>query len=161
VDGDGLGNECDPDADNDGIPAVEEARLGTDPLNPDTDGDGYSDASEAKQGANPNDSTNVPAGTYAGGCAGQTILSSAAPTAPVPTSPFQSPIMYAVAALPVVTRRRWAFIGALLLAGSVQAAPLPEVEVPANIAVQPQRVSLSEDFAQLPPTHLERGVHFP
>ncbi len=39
TDGDGLGNFCDPDDDNDGLSDFDEFFAGTDPLNPDTDGD--------------------------------------------------------------------------------------------------------------------------
>jgi hypothetical protein len=46
VDGDGLKNRDDPDDDGDGIPDVEERRIGTDPLLADTDGDGVSDGFE-------------------------------------------------------------------------------------------------------------------
>lgn len=45
-DGDGLGNACDPDDDNDGIPDSEEGSSGTSPTNPDTDGDGINDGSD-------------------------------------------------------------------------------------------------------------------
>jgi LysM repeat protein len=41
------------DADNDGLPDVEEAALGTDPNNPDTDGDGLSDGDERAYGSDP------------------------------------------------------------------------------------------------------------
>jgi hypothetical protein len=42
------------DADGDGLTAVEEATLGTDPNNPDTDGEGLSDGQEVKEiGSNP------------------------------------------------------------------------------------------------------------
>lgn len=41
------------DSDGDGIPDVEELKIGTDPLNPDTDGDGYLDGVEVKLGYNP------------------------------------------------------------------------------------------------------------
>ncbi|MDA1038402.1 MAG: PKD domain-containing protein [bacterium] len=43
TDGDGQGNACDNDDDNDGLSDAEEATLGTDPLNRDTDGDGIND----------------------------------------------------------------------------------------------------------------------
>lgn len=39
-DGDGIGDNADIDDDNDGLPDLAEAKIGTDPLNPDTDGDG-------------------------------------------------------------------------------------------------------------------------
>ncbi len=43
TDGDGLGDVCDPDADNDGLSNSFEASIGTNPLLKDTDGDGLSD----------------------------------------------------------------------------------------------------------------------
>ena len=43
----------DPDADNDGLTASEEANLGTDPNNPDTDGDGLPDGWEASLSLKP------------------------------------------------------------------------------------------------------------
>ena len=47
TDGDGLGNLCDLDDDNDGLSDFEEIfPHGTDPLNPDTDGDGLLDGEE-------------------------------------------------------------------------------------------------------------------
>lgn len=46
VDGDLLGDVCDPDADNDGLLNTDEATWGSDPLVPDTDGDGLSDGQE-------------------------------------------------------------------------------------------------------------------
>lgn len=53
VDGDGRGDACDDDADGDGLIAVEEARIGTDPLHADTDGDGVGDGLEVRQGSDP------------------------------------------------------------------------------------------------------------
>ncbi len=47
TDGDGLGNICDPDDDNDGLTDFNELVFThTDPLNPDTDGDGLLDGEE-------------------------------------------------------------------------------------------------------------------
>ncbi len=47
TDGDGLGNLCDPDDDNDGLSDFDEIFfIFTDPLNPDTDGDGLLDGEE-------------------------------------------------------------------------------------------------------------------
>ncbi len=43
---DGLGDACDPDDDNDGLPDAEELALGSDPRNPDTDGDGIRDGDD-------------------------------------------------------------------------------------------------------------------
>jgi len=39
-DEDGIGNNADPDDDNDSLSDVDESSLGTDPLKADTDGDG-------------------------------------------------------------------------------------------------------------------------
>src|SRR5215211_353447 len=47
VDGDGMGDACDPDIDGDGLTNAAEASRGTDPRNPDTDADGVGDASDA------------------------------------------------------------------------------------------------------------------
>jgi len=45
-DGDGQGDVCDPDDDNDGLSDTEEAGIGSDPLLADTDGDGITDYDE-------------------------------------------------------------------------------------------------------------------
>jgi hypothetical protein len=45
-DHDGQGDECDFDADNDGLGNSDEVESGTDPNNPDTDGDGLTDGAE-------------------------------------------------------------------------------------------------------------------
>ena len=47
TDGDGLGNACDTDDDNDGVLDVNEGSLGTSPTNPDSDGDGVNDGQDA------------------------------------------------------------------------------------------------------------------
>ena len=47
-DGDGIGDLCDPDADNDGLSNIDEAARGTNPLNPDTDGDGIIDSKDPR-----------------------------------------------------------------------------------------------------------------
>ena len=47
TDGDGEGDPCDTDDDNDGLPDVEEIRIGSNPLVADSDGDGLSDGFEA------------------------------------------------------------------------------------------------------------------
>jgi hypothetical protein len=47
TDGDGIGNNADPDDDGDGLSDAEEQLAGTDPLNSDTDGDGVGDATDA------------------------------------------------------------------------------------------------------------------
>lgn len=46
LDGDGVGDACDPDIDGDGLANGAEAGLGTDPWNPDSDADGLSDGDE-------------------------------------------------------------------------------------------------------------------
>lgn len=45
-DGDGLGDDVDPDDDNDGVPDAQEIANGTNPLKVDTDGDGTPDGSD-------------------------------------------------------------------------------------------------------------------
>lgn len=52
-DGDGYGDACDSDDDNDNLPDVEEAQWGTDPLVSDTDGDKLLDGVELARGRNP------------------------------------------------------------------------------------------------------------
>ena len=47
TDRDGIGNNTDPDDDNDGLSDAEEQLTGTDPLNSDTDGEGVGDATDA------------------------------------------------------------------------------------------------------------------
>lgn len=47
TDGDGQGNACDTDDDNDGIPDANEGNLGTSPTNQDSDGDGVNDGQDA------------------------------------------------------------------------------------------------------------------
>ena len=46
VDGDSLGDVCDPDADNDGLSNIDEVTWGTDPLVSDSDSDGLLDGAE-------------------------------------------------------------------------------------------------------------------
>ena len=46
ADGDGIGDVCDDDSDNDGLTDADELALGLNPLNSDTDGDGVDDASD-------------------------------------------------------------------------------------------------------------------
>ena len=88
TDGDSLGDACDSDDDNDGLPDVfeqsnegldplvgsdagldfdkdgldnlSEYQLGTDINNPDSDGDGFNDGVEIKNGTDPKDSGSVP-----------------------------------------------------------------------------------------------------
>ena len=47
TDGDGIGNTCDDDDDNDGVTDDVESEMGSNPLVTDTDGDGVSDAKDA------------------------------------------------------------------------------------------------------------------
>jgi hypothetical protein len=47
LDGDGVGDACDPDVDGDGLTNAAEAARGTDPRNADTDNDGVGDAGDA------------------------------------------------------------------------------------------------------------------
>jgi Thrombospondin type 3 repeat/Bacterial TSP3 repeat len=58
--GDGVGDVCDNDDDNDGLSDTAEASLGTNPLVADTDGDGASDGSEVAAGTNPLDPGSFP-----------------------------------------------------------------------------------------------------
>ncbi len=51
---------CSDDGDGDGLTDVEEAELGTDPLNPDTDGDAFDDGFEVDQGTDPLDPSSFP-----------------------------------------------------------------------------------------------------
>lgn len=55
ADGDGLGDICDPDDDDDGLTDPQEVALGTNPGMADTDGDARSDGAEAAAGTNPLD----------------------------------------------------------------------------------------------------------
>jgi len=59
--GDGIGDACDDDDDNDGLSDVEEVALGTNPLLADTDGDGFDDPVEVAAGTDPNDPEDFPA----------------------------------------------------------------------------------------------------
>ena len=52
-DGDGIGDVCDPDDDNDGLDDGTEFAFGSSPFNPDTDEDGVSDADEWRAGTDP------------------------------------------------------------------------------------------------------------
>ena len=53
TDGDLVGNEIDPDDDNDGLEDEEEVIIGTDPLIADTDNDGVDDGEEIEKETNP------------------------------------------------------------------------------------------------------------
>ena len=52
-DEDGIGDNKDPDDDNDGLLDAEELLYGTDPLNPDTDNDGSNDGEESERKTDP------------------------------------------------------------------------------------------------------------
>jgi len=81
TDNDGVGNNADPDDDNDGLTDDQEAMVSTDPLKPDTDGDGIPDGAEDldgddwtnlqefQAGTDPNDVNDHPTftGFYVGG----------------------------------------------------------------------------------------------
>lgn len=56
LDNDNIGDDCDPDIDNDGLENEEELIFGTDPNNPDTDNDGLLDGQEKEIGTDPNNS---------------------------------------------------------------------------------------------------------
>ena len=62
LDGDGVPNKYDPDADGDGVNNDDEKAAGLNPLNPDTDGDGTSDGEEDtdKDGIKNSDESFVP-----------------------------------------------------------------------------------------------------
>ncbi len=59
-DGDTQGDVCDADDDNDGLTDIQEAGLGTNPLNVDTDGDGFDDGAEVQFGSDPLDAASTP-----------------------------------------------------------------------------------------------------
>jgi hypothetical protein len=75
--GDGIGDVCDEDDDNDGLSDAQEASLGTNPLVADTDGDGFDDGVEVAAGTDPLDPDDFPAGALqlpAIGLLGQLLL---------------------------------------------------------------------------------------
>ena len=57
---DNLGNACDPDDDNDGLPDGDEEEFGTNPLLLDTDGDGVADGTEITFGSDPTNDQSTP-----------------------------------------------------------------------------------------------------
>lgn len=64
-DGDGLGDACDPDDDDDGMPDTFENANGFDPFDPsdagqDADGDGFTNVEEYQAGSDPIDPNSVP-----------------------------------------------------------------------------------------------------
>jgi hypothetical protein len=72
---DGLGDVCDPDDDNDGLTDVEEAGLGTDPLDNDSDGDGLIDGVDPiPLTFNHNDGNLAPLGSPGGGINAADVL---------------------------------------------------------------------------------------
>ena len=60
--GDGMGDVCDDDDDNDGLSDSQEGLHGTNPLVADTDGDGFDDGVEVAAGTDPNDPNDFPSG---------------------------------------------------------------------------------------------------
>jgi len=58
--GDGLGDVCDDDDDDDGLSDATEAALLTNPLVADTDGDGFDDGEEVAAGSDPLDPASLP-----------------------------------------------------------------------------------------------------
>jgi hypothetical protein len=59
--GDGTGDACDADDDDDGLDDAEELLLGTNPIVADTDGDGFADGAEVAAGTDPTDPDSFPA----------------------------------------------------------------------------------------------------
>ncbi len=91
TDGDGKGDLCDDDIDNDGLTNEQERKLGTDPYKPDTDGDGVIDSKDAYP-LDPKRSAVTPAGSNTSNTTSTKSLpnttspsSASPPPAPVPT----------------------------------------------------------------------------
>ncbi|MEO1078486.1 MAG: thrombospondin type 3 repeat-containing protein [Pseudomonadota bacterium] len=59
-DGDGLGDACDPDDDNDGLSDELEEEAGLNPREPDSDGDGFDDRTEIEFDSDPLDGNSTP-----------------------------------------------------------------------------------------------------
>lgn len=138
TDSDGIGNECDPDMDDDGIPNTEEERVGTNPLLKDSDGDGYDDREELLKGSNPNSSTNVPPGTYSGGCS----------TAPVSGMSGIIGLLF----LPLLRQRRRLLhlIATFFLAFNANAETMPSEKTPDDILIKPVINSISQNSIFIP-----------
>ena len=60
IDADGLGDVCDPDDDNDGMPDAWEAQYGVDDPNADNDTDGFTNLEEYLAGSNPTSDSSSP-----------------------------------------------------------------------------------------------------
>jgi PKD repeat protein len=77
-DGDGLGDVCDPDDDNDGLSDEIEAELGTDATSKDSDGDGVNDTDDAFPLDSSRSKIEVPVATTSAESASETTTTSAA-----------------------------------------------------------------------------------
>jgi hypothetical protein len=153
---------CDPDADGDGVPNIEEEKIGTNPLIVDTDGDGYSDAEEAKQGSSPTDPGQVPPGIYSGGCSssGPTSTGSTTFGSNVPND-RSSGVFYALALIPFFMRRKRSFFLALLLVSSVASADQGvQVSVPRELELSLTSPEIGSEFVTVPSSQFKDGTHF-